>query len=76
VRCDNPKGNGGEKTVDKIVVPAIGIYLRCPEEAEEAGLVSRKSEKRFTDWPESVRRWRRWKSGDGARGAILCIGGL
>jgi hypothetical protein len=30
VRCDNPKGNGGEKTVDKIVVPAKGIYLRCP----------------------------------------------
>ena len=30
MRCDNPKGNGGEKTVDKIVVPAKGIYLRCP----------------------------------------------
>jgi len=27
-----------------------------PEEAEEAGLVTRKSEKRFTNWPGSVRR--------------------
>jgi len=27
-----------------------------PEEAEEAGLVTRKSEKRFTDWAGSVRR--------------------
>jgi len=25
-----------------------------PEEAEEAGLVTRKSEKRFTDWPGNV----------------------
>jgi len=35
-----------------------------PEEAEEAGLVTRKSEKRFTDWAASLRRWRSWKSSD------------
>jgi hypothetical protein len=38
-----------------------------PEEAEEAGLVTRKSEKRFTDWAGSVRRWRSWKSSDDRR---------
>ena len=38
-----------------------------PEEAEHGSLVTRKSEKRFTDWPASLRRWRSWKSSDDRR---------